>query len=336
MTMKNRSWLLLAFALFALILALTLGIWSHKSAQPPQARQTIVIADSKMLHSSLVYVAMDRGYFAEGGLDIRLQTHAYGRLALAAMLEGKADMATVAEVPFANAIIAGKNAKIVAGINSSDKDIVLVSRSEAGIHSVQDLSGKTVGMIPGTSSEAFLSLLLASNRVPATQVNIVPVKADAAVALLNSGKIDAFAGWLSLHVQARQTLKNRAVVLVDPSAYTESWLLTAPTCFVETHSAAIQKLLRALMRAEKFIRTQPQLAQTIVLRYIPIDEPSLREHWSDFSFTMDLNQTLVINLEYMARMLLSRQSGKAVPNFLPAIALNDMAQVDPVRVTIPH
>ncbi len=317
-------------------IAAAIFLWSHKSPPVPQQRERVVIADSKMVHSSLLYIALDQGYFHDEGLDVELQVHAYGRLALAAALEGKADMATVAEVPFANAIIAGKQPRVLAGINSSDKDIVLVSRAESRIQRAGDLIGKTVGILPGTSSEAFLALLLAGNRINAKQVHIVPVKSDEVVELLATGKLDAFAGWLSLRLKAENALKQNARILSEPGVYTESWLFTAPAAYVSSHATTIQKLLRAMVRAEKFSRMQTAGAQAIVLRYVAIAPQALRKHWSDFSFTMDLNQTIVINLEYMARMALVDKPHTPVPNFLPTIALNDMVQVDPARVTIPR
>lgn len=310
--------------------------WFRYSSLPPQKIERVVIADSKMVTSALIYIALEQGYFAEQGLDVQLQTHAYGKLALAAALDGKADLATVAEVPFAHAVIAGRTPVILAGINTSDKDLILISRRNVGLSTPRDLMGKTVGMIEGTNSEMFLRLLLSINNVSTEDVHIIAIKPEEAVDLLSSGKIDAFSGWLGLRLKAEQALKGQYFVLSEPSAYTENWLLATSADFLNQHSDTIQKLLRALILAETFARAEPAAAQIITQRYVNIDPEALSRHWPDFSHVVDLNQVMVINLEYMSRVALENKPGVILPNFLSAIAFKEMGQVDPARITIPH
>ena len=312
------------------------ALWSYKMPSPQQERERVVIADTSMITSALIYIALAQGYFAEQGLDVQLQSHAYGKLALSAALDGKADLATVAEVPFANAIIAGRNPVIIAGISTSDKDVMLISRRDVGLRSPRDLIGKTIGIIAGTNSETFLRLFLSTNNISTTDVHMLATKPDEAIELLSSGKIDAFSGWLSLRLKAEQVLKQRYFVLTEPSAYTENWLLTAPSTFLIQRPNTTQKLLRALIKAEDYARTEPVASQAITQRYININPEALIRYWSDFGFVVDLNQAMIINLEYMARVALENKVGERLPNFLNAIAFDEMAQVDSARVIIPH
>ena len=284
----------------------------------------------------MIYIALEQGYFAEQGLDVQLQRHAYGKLALAAALDGKADLATVAEVPFANAIIAGRNPVILAGMSTSDKDVMLISRRDAGLRSPRDLIGKKIGMIAGTNSEMFLRLFLSTNNISTMDVHMLATNPDQAIELLSSGKIDAFSGWLSLRIKAEQALTQQYSVLAEPSAYTENWLLTAPSTFLVQRPNTTQKLLRALIQAEDYARAEPVASQAITQRHISIDPEGLIRYWSDFGFVVDLNQATVINLEYMARVALENKAGEPIPNFLNAIAFDEMAQVDSARVIIPH
>ncbi len=59
---------------------------------------TIAVSQAS-ISFALVLIAADAGYFREAGLDVVFQTHTSGRDALAAALDGKADLATAAETP---------------------------------------------------------------------------------------------------------------------------------------------------------------------------------------------------------------------------------------------
>lgn len=334
-TTKNR-WRLTLLVLMAAAAGLGFLLWSHKFFAAHPKLEIVTVADSRMLSSALIYVALARGYFADEGLDLRLQSHAYGKLALASALDGKADLATVAEVPFANAVLAGRKPKLIAGITFSDKDLVLLTTQAAGIHSARDLAGKSVGMIAGTNSETFLRLILGANRLSTDDVKLVAIKPEDAPALLASGKLDAVSGWLSVRLNTQALLKERLVVISDASAFTECWLLTASEEFVAHHPATLKKILRALIRAEHYARGNPAQAQILIRDRVNIPAEAIQKYWPDFNFVVDLNQVILINLEYMARVAQEDKVNARAPNFLPYIAFDDMTAVAPARVTIPH
>ena len=44
-----------------------------------------------------MHIALNMGYLAQEGLDVTAQPHAFGKLALEAVIEGQADLATVGD-----------------------------------------------------------------------------------------------------------------------------------------------------------------------------------------------------------------------------------------------
>jgi ABC-type nitrate/sulfonate/bicarbonate transport system substrate-binding protein len=90
-----RNLLLLPLLCLPLILCTSCDKQPRTSGPPKK----ITIAYSTAANAILVYIAFAQGYFAEEGLDASPQPHAFGKPALNAVIEGKADLATVADTP---------------------------------------------------------------------------------------------------------------------------------------------------------------------------------------------------------------------------------------------
>src|SRR2546423_14252245 len=74
--------------------------------------------------SSSLYVANDKGFLSEGGLETTVVPFSSGRLALEALLAGKAQVALVAETPLALAAFQTPNFYVVATIAKSPHKLV--------------------------------------------------------------------------------------------------------------------------------------------------------------------------------------------------------------------
>ncbi len=110
----------------------------HKSAGPPEK---VTIAYSASPDSALAQVAQAQGYYLKEGLDTVPQKYAYGKVALDAVLEGKADFATVAETPVMFAIMKGEKISIIATIQTSNRNNVIIARKDRGIQAPQGPKG---------------------------------------------------------------------------------------------------------------------------------------------------------------------------------------------------
>ena len=92
----------------------------QRYAGPPEK---VTIAYSASPDAALAQVAQAKGYYLQEGLDATPQMHPYGKVALDAMLEGKADFATVAETPVMFEIMNGGKISIIATIQTSMRNV---------------------------------------------------------------------------------------------------------------------------------------------------------------------------------------------------------------------
>ena len=144
----------------------------------PEPLQKITVAYTYQPQSTLVHVAVAKGYFTEEGLDAQSLMHTYGKAALQSVIENKADFATVAETPVMFSVLKGEKIFVIANIEASSMNNAIVARKDVGIISPGDLKGKRVGYTPGTTSDFFLDSLLTANGLTRQEIKPVALKPE--------------------------------------------------------------------------------------------------------------------------------------------------------------
>ena len=103
----------------------------------------------------------------------------------------------------------------------------LLARTEAGVRSLSDLSGKRIAVVAGTTNERAINEQLKRRQMSAT---VVPFKSrDEALAALEEGKVDAFASDRLLLVGAGSKAKDaRALTLLPDNLSFEPYGIVLP------------------------------------------------------------------------------------------------------------
>jgi NitT/TauT family transport system substrate-binding protein len=318
-----------------LVIALLTAIAMRSPERPaPLAEVTLAVATHAM--SALVYVALDQGYFAEEGLDIHVRPTGLGKAALAEMMQGRAEVATVAEVPVMRAVLDHQPIRVFASIEESSDDLAIVARIDSGVARPADLAGRRVGYIAGTTSASFLDVFLRAEGVAAARVERVALELADALPALREGRIDALSCWTNLRWQAEAEIPGQTVTLSAPGLYEETWDLAARPEFIRERPAVVIKILRALLAAERFVEAKPEASRAIVARALRADEAELARYWDGFVFGVRLDQSLLVNLEEAARGEQGAEAASAALNFLAALDLDGLSAVAPERITVFH
>ena len=326
----------------AVLLAVVLAVGGffvlRKSSTRVQPHHKITLGLYMGPHSSLVHVALANGYFRAEGLDVTVQEHVSGKAALNSLVEGKVDLATAAETPITLAALKGHRISVLATIFTSEKDLVLVARKEEGISTPRDLTGKKVGVPLGTTGEFFLDAFLALHSISKKNIEIIDVKPDEMVNALVTGRIDAASIWHPQAFQLQKELGERCVTFHGETICTETFNILVTQDYVRRNPDVAKGVLRALLRAEEFVRSNPSESVRIVSNAIKTDGTLLSQYWNIYKFKVSLEQSLIINLEDQARWVIktNQTDVKDVPNFVPFIYLEGLKAVKPEAVSIIH
>ena len=331
--LKTRITLLVVVAF---LLTSMIGCSRKQDQRAPEQVEKITIAVTPWPASAPIYVAHEKGYFKDEGLDAALHSYISGHLGLDAVLSGKVDLATCGDTPIARAVIDGKPVAVVATISEIGQAIRIIARKDRAIFTPNDLRGKKIGLVRGTTADFFLHTYLAVAYINPKDVRVVNVATDKLVDALLKGEVDAVSTWSPFTLVLRERLGSNAVILDQPNFYIMTWNIAVTQEFVKNNPERIMRFLRAIVRASRFIREHPDEGRTISAKHIGTDSPLYEREWPDYDFTPKLGQSLILNLEDQARWMIKEEVGIArrPPDFMDYIYADALEAVRPGAVTI--
>jgi len=255
---------------------------------------------------------------------------------LQAVVDGKADFATVAETPLMFSILRGEQVAAIANIVTSSSNHAIVARRNAGIAELADLKGKRVGFTPGTTSEFFLDSILTASGLTRPEIQAVEVDPADMLQSLELKQVDAVCTWNYPLMQIQRRLGADVAVFYDRDIYTETFNIAARQAFIENNADTAERVLRALLKAEAFVVEHPEAAQTIMARATELELSLIKDVWADFNYELALDQTLLITLEDETRWAMKNRLTDRVemPDYRQNIHLDSLAAVKPSAVSI--
>lgn len=316
-----------------------------QKSSPPNAGQLgvkplqkITVAYTYQPQSTLVHVAVVKGYFAEEGLDVQSLMHTYGKAALQSVLDHKADFATVAETPVMFSVLKGEKIFVIANIEASSMNNGVVARKDAGIAVPGDLKGKRIGFTPGTTSDFFLDSLLMANGLTRQEIQPVVLKPEEMQDAVMAKKVDAVSIWNYPLTQISRQLGAGGVLFYDRGIYTETFNIATQQDFVRKNPETVKRFLRALIKAEEFVAKHPDEAQTIMSAATKIDKSLIHDVWNAFNYHVVLDQTLLITLEDETRWAMKNKltDRTEMPDYLSFIHVDSLKAVKPEAIKLSH
>lgn len=302
---------------------------------PAAPQEKTVIAAEPSPFSAPLYVALRMGFFAAEGLDAVLRPAASAPEALDALLSGRAEFAAAAEAPLARAAVEGKPLAVVATVARSYRALRIVARRSRGIGAPGDLRGKRIGFGRGGPGEFFLYGFLVGARVRPAEIDWVELEPDQAAAALLTVQVDAVSAAPPFTLLLEDALGKEAVVLKDPDLAQVSASVVVARGTAQRSPERIRRFLKAVIRASQFTREHPADARAACAKDVGVDAGRLEREWSGYSFAVQLDQGLVLNLEDQARWILERRgAAAAAPNFLDFIDAQFLGAVDPQAMRI--
>lgn len=174
-------------------------------------------------------VAQHQNLWSKHGLNATTKVFTNGPLQIQAIGTGDLDFGYIG--PGALWLPMQGKAKIVAVTTLGTSDRVI---AKAGINSIQDLRGKSVGVPDGTSGDMLLGLALAKAGMTVNDIKRVVMDPPTVISAFTSGQIDAAGIWYP-HVE---TIRKRVPNLVEVAKSADFPDLAFPACLVAGPSIA--------------------------------------------------------------------------------------------------
>ncbi len=162
-------------------------------------REVNVVLDwyPNAIHTFL-YTAIERGYFAEERLDVKIHFPANDNDALALVAAGKAEIGMYYQQDVIQAVAnQGTGIKSIGAIVQSPLNVIL-SLKDKNITKPEDLVGKTIGYGGTVLSEALVKCMMENVGADASDVNMINVGFEL-MSSMTTGNVDATIGCLVNH-----------------------------------------------------------------------------------------------------------------------------------------
>jgi NitT/TauT family transport system substrate-binding protein len=246
---------------------------AERSAKPVPVRIGVV---SRSTLDMPYYVARDRGFFREEGLEPEI-IFIRSSLSLQAMLGGSLDFGTATGTAI-SAIVNGADVKVVLAM--SDKpafDLI----AHPSITKIAELRGKRIGFGGvGGLAETIVRQVLAAHQIPPDQVKFLPMGQNSLTyASLKAGMIDATMLQMPQNFLAQDDGFRKLAAASDYYRVVQGGLAAAKATTAE-RPELVTKVIRATLRAVRWIRTEKKQAIEF-MRGPYLDLASERERFTE-------------------------------------------------------
>jgi NitT/TauT family transport system substrate-binding protein len=214
-------------------------------------------------------LAVERGYYAAEGLDLEVKP-------------GKGSGATVQVVATGGDLFGFADAGVMAIAASKGAPVIMVAnttpRGPNGaitigpkLNTPKELEGKSLGMVPGESSQAAVSALMTKYQIPPSAYRVINVEAASKVPALLTKRVDVIPGFrFGDYLRAWAQNKDTKITLFSDwglNILGNGYFVTTTT--LEQKPELVRAFLRATMKGWKDAIADPKAGVAVLMKAYP-------------------------------------------------------------------
>lgn len=262
-------------------------VLADDASESTELREMNVVLDwyPNALHT-FIYTAIEKGYYEEEGLDVKIQFPSNTNDALSLVAAGKAEIGLYYQQDVIQAVAnQGTPIKSIGAVVQSPLNIIL-SLADQNITRPKDMEGKTVGYAGTVLSEALVKCMVEADGGDYESITMMDVGFDL-MSSMTTGNVDATIGCLVNHEVPQMQEEGFDVnyFLVDsygvPTYYEE--IFVANDKMLQEEPETIQAFLRASTKGYEDFKADPYGCLDILLNNQNEENFPLTESVEQFS-----------------------------------------------------
>ena len=220
------------------------------------------------------YVAIEKGFYKEAGLDLELITFP-GNEAAAAFAAGRVDMTSTA----------GSSALVLAAQNVDFKNFMITDFSTGAdgilarnsIGAIQDFKGKKIAVETFAVSHFLLLQVLDTVGLKESDVELVNLAPDAAAAAYQAGQIDIAVTYAPYLGQVNAETKDGRIIFDTskmPTAIVDFYLIRTDS--MQSKPGAAEAFIRGTFKGLDYMKANPDDAAEIGAKAMEVDAEAVK------------------------------------------------------------
>lgn len=206
------------------------------------------------------WIGVNKGYFAEQGLEMEPIVFTSGVPLMQALSGGSVDVAIMGAV-ISNFPSRGVGKVFL--INDIEYNTaMLFGRPESKAQKIQDVKGQKIATVKGTTAHVFLHTALKANGMDSTKdVEIVSMDMAGAVSAFISGAVPFVCTWAPFHVQIREKVPGAVMLSSAKEFYPNAAIIggwVAANKFYDERKDVLKKIVKAWAKANDELVGKPE------------------------------------------------------------------------------
>jgi NitT/TauT family transport system substrate-binding protein len=237
-----------AFALGFAVLAL---------ASEATAQDTVRIGVGVDPSFTTWWVAKDRGFFAKYNVNAEIVQFSGGPDLADATMAGEMDFGSSGTATWMPRFVRSDALLIVGTMATSTDNFKMVAYKS--IKTLEDLKGKKLGTIAGSTIDYLWALVAQKLNVPESALDLIPVTPPELPAALDRGDVQAFFSWEpwpSKSVEISGKDKVHILASSGDVGYFQSFIVVGNKKFIQAHPDLTVRVLAAMRDASDYLATE--------------------------------------------------------------------------------
>ncbi|MDE0308597.1 MAG: ABC transporter substrate-binding protein [Acidiferrobacterales bacterium] len=217
--------------------------------------ETLTLAHSTWVGYGPFYIARDKGFFSEEGVDVELRIMENTPLKMGALMAGQVDLVASTADEFPIYMKPDIPVRYFLAVDNSNGGDGVVSNKD--ITSIAELKGHKVAFEEGSVSQFFINALLLNAGLTQNDIEMVNMTATDAGAAFVAARVDAAVTWEPHLTQGEQTEHGHRLIDSSQTPGLIVDVVAATQETVDNHGDKLKAFVRGWQRALEFLQTNP-------------------------------------------------------------------------------
>lgn len=307
-------------------------------------KQISVGITSSFLGEAATFIAQDKGFFKEEGLEVTLKYNDSGSESIRDLFNHRVDIAHVAETPIIYALIDTSYSKgatppfqVFANLIYADQVQKIIARKDFNITRPEDIIGKKVALAKGTQLEYYLDSFLLEHQISKDKLTLVNMNSRNQIEALVEGSVDVSVNWEPYATYTQEQLGAKGTALNTKLHYSSLWMATTLNAFAQSNPGILVSYLEALKKAQFYIDRYPEETKKLLSTEVEVPVTVVNSIWHKIDYGLSMSERMISLFEDQERWLI--RQGKADTsnfNYMDIINLQPINTVYPEGITIIH
>lgn len=301
-------------------------------ALSPHLKAATSIAVSKTPLSLPLIVAQEKGFYQQAGIEPTIVECVGGFRCLSLMLKGQTNYATCSELPIVFTSFDRKDFVLLSSFVSNTQDMKLIVRESLRNDFPSSLQGKKVGIVANSASHYYFDVVLSLYGLDPKAVTLNAMAPGKLGDALKNKEVDAISIWEPFGYTITQEMSDSVAVIPDLSIFNQTFNLVGNMDHVQANQDESQKILTALLKANEFIKNNPDEAKTILRNWLDLDKEFVEYSFPAHTYELSIRQSIVTSM--LSQRKWAESAGKAA-SLTTQFSIFEIIDTRPLRVVSP-